>query len=70
MQRRLIPFPNQSEEEYQAWLKQKGYTPWKWLKNSDLIWIQQQRRERKTDAIFHAIHCTDRCGCGWRKKHN
>jgi len=68
MQRRLIPIPNQSEEEYQAWLKKRGICFGKWLKASDLLWIQKQRRERKLDAIMKIIHSDGLEE--WRKKHN
>ncbi len=28
------------------------------------------RKEARIDARFHAIHCTDGCGCEWRNHHN
>jgi len=65
VQRRLIPLPNQSEEEYQAWLKTVKPIPW--LKQSDLLWIQKQRRERREDAIMKIIHSDGLEE--WRKKH-
>jgi hypothetical protein len=67
MQKRLIQFENQSEEEYQEWLKTVKPIPW--LKQSDILWIARMRRERREDAIYHAIHCSGGCGCEWRR-HN
>jgi len=67
MQTRLFPIENSTEEEYQEWLKTVKPIPW--LKQSDILWIAKQRKERRADATFHAIHCTGGCGCSWRR-HN
>ena len=66
MQKRLIPIENQTEEEYRDWLKTVKPIPW--LKQSDLIWIQKQRQERRLDAIMKLIHSDGLEE--WRKKHN
>ncbi len=68
MQRRLIPIPNWSEEEYQLWLKERGIVFSRWFTTWDLVCIEKMRKERRLDAIMRHIHSDGLEE--WRKQHN